>query len=56
VSDTPNLDWLRKKVGQLHELLEDPQPGLMSWQMFYATYVKELTEFWSDKEADGGSK
>jgi hypothetical protein len=45
-SDTPNIDHLKDLVHGLSTLLEDPHPGLSTWQMFYGESMEAICEFW----------
>jgi len=40
------LDDLRSEVTKLKALLDDPQPGLMSWCMAYNDRMKAIVDFW----------
>lgn len=46
---TPNLDYLREQVRKLKDLLDDPQPGLMSWCEAYGERMKAISNFWNNK-------
>ena len=47
MEDTPNIDWLREEVNKLKSLLDDPHPGLSTWNEFYISQVKKLMNFWN---------
>jgi hypothetical protein len=37
------LDDLKEPVAKLHALLQDPQPGLMTWWGFFMERVSEVS-------------
>lgn len=49
-SETPNLDGLKERVNRLHSLLEDPHPGLVSWNMMLGDTMNELVEWWTEDD------
>jgi len=44
-STTPNLDELRELNRQLTMLLEDPQPGFLSWRLHLWNVLEKIAEF-----------
>jgi hypothetical protein len=42
---TPNLEELKELNRQLTMLLEDPQPGLVMWQMALYRVIEKIAEF-----------
>jgi len=48
-SETPNLDYLKEQVDRLQQLLNDPHPGLVTWQQAYADRVNAIVKFWADE-------
>jgi hypothetical protein len=49
-NETPNLDRLRREVDILKRLLDDPHPGLITWNMAYARQMEKLVAFWTEEE------
>jgi hypothetical protein len=47
MSGTPHIDELLKRARRLVELLEHPEPGLLSWMQAYAETAKGMMEFWA---------
>jgi hypothetical protein len=45
MSDTPQLDELKKLNDRLTNLLEDPQTGLFSWHDCLSTVLTEIAKF-----------
>ncbi len=45
MSDTPNIDELRGHAKALVTLLDDPQPGLMTWRVALAQVLVQIAEF-----------
>jgi hypothetical protein len=41
------FDELKEHVRQLNALLEDPQPGLVSWVQFYQEHMKAISDYWT---------
>lgn len=39
---------LQERVKKLNSLLEDPQPGLMSWSMMYAEHMQWIVSYWNE--------
>jgi hypothetical protein len=52
VSDTPNLDRLRREVDILKLLLDDAHPGLITWNMAYCLQVEKIIAFWKEESKD----
>jgi hypothetical protein len=48
---TPVLDELTERIRQIHALLEDPQPGLITWNLMLGTKVNELVDWWTESDA-----
>jgi hypothetical protein len=44
---TPTLADLRDQVEKLKLLLDDPQPGLISWVQMYGERMKWINDFWN---------
>ena len=42
---TPNLDELKELNRQLTMLLEDPQPGITTWQLSLYRVIEEIARF-----------
>ena len=40
-----NIDKLKTHVENLTKLLNDPQPGLLTWQMVVHKEIEEIAEF-----------
>lgn len=40
------FDELKDHVDKMHQLLEDPQPGMISWNEFLTQHWKALIEGW----------
>lgn len=45
MADTPNIDELRGHAKALVALLDDPQPGLMTWRTALYQVLKQIAEF-----------
>lgn len=41
------LPELKVEVDRLHALLADPEPGLITWNMFVGETWKRIAELWS---------
>jgi hypothetical protein len=50
MSDTPNLDYLKQRVSELNELLDDPHPGLAVWVQMYGERMQAISDFWNKSE------
>ena len=48
-TDTPNLDRLKDEVNKLNMLLNDPQPGLPTWNELYGRRMQAISDFWNKK-------
>lgn len=42
------FEELQERVKKLNSLLEDPQPGLMSWSMMYAEHMQWIVAYWNE--------
>lgn len=40
------LEYLRHEVIALKKLLDDPQPGTISWCLHYGEKMQNIIEFW----------
>jgi hypothetical protein len=49
MSDTPNLDFLRGEVNKLKDLLDDPHPGLSTWNMAVANCLDKIVQWLKPK-------
>ena len=41
-----DIEWLQVRASRLKSLLDDPQPGLLTWQDAYMKVVLELMDYW----------
>lgn len=51
-SSSLRLDSLREQVSKLKSLLDDPQPGLMSWSLAYGECMTAITGTWKYSNGD----
>lgn len=51
-SETPNIDFLREEVNKLKYLLDNPQPGLMSWCKLYGERMQSISDFWNTEPGE----
>lgn len=40
------LEYLKQEVNKLKVLLDDPQPGCISWVMFLNERLENISNFW----------
>lgn len=52
MSDTPNIDELRRLACQLKALLDDPHPGLSTWNECLLKTIHSIGEFAGMKKAE----
>lgn len=45
------LEELTQRIVSIKSLLDDPQPGLISWCMMLGAGMEELTQRWSGRPA-----
>lgn len=46
----PTFDELKDCVAKLHSLLQDPQPGLMTWHEFVNERLKFISDAYNSSE------
>lgn len=51
--DEAYLACLTKHVASLNKLLQEPQPGLITWCMMYSREMQHISDAWAGKWADG---
>lgn len=45
-STTPRLDEIKALIKRLNALLDDPQPGLLTWCEAYDETMQKIIAFW----------
>lgn len=45
MSETPNLDELRELSRKLQQMLENPEPGLMTWREYLHDICAQIGKF-----------
>ena len=45
MSETPNLDELREQCRKLLQLLENPEPGLVTWHLAVRDKLSDLAKW-----------
>lgn len=53
MTTTPNLDELKRHVSNLKALLDDPQPGLATWQNAYISAILTIGDFINPPQPSG---
>lgn len=46
-AERPNIDYVQHLATALKALMDDPHPGLASWQWAYGTTMQKLSDFWN---------
>lgn len=52
-STTPNIDTLKREAKALVALLENPHPGLISWNEQLGDRLKAISEFYTGPLSEG---
>lgn len=50
------LERYRELINKLNSLLDDPHPGLWSWNMMFSKVMEELVSLWQNKNAEQSEK
>ncbi len=50
--ETPNLDYINLEIKKLAKLLENPEPGLVSWCLMYKETMVNIVSFWNDDKPE----
>ena len=45
-----DYEELQQRVAKLHALLDNPQPGLITWMTLFMEHMAYIAEYWTGEE------